>query len=548
MATATGQKKIQEKVASIFPRLDEIPREYMPMMPLKQREYLIGGKIRYWEGPVQKVLSPVCIETDEGPVQQLVGSYPMLTEKESMEALKAATSAYGNGRGAWPTMSVAQRIAHVETFIHMMSGKREQIVNLIMWEIGKNLADSRKEFDRTIQYVKDTIDALKELDRVSSRFSIEKGIIGQIRRAPLGVVLCMGPYNYPLNETFTTLIPALIMGNTAILKPPKMGVLLHGPLLEAFRDAFPPGVINTVYGDGRTVVGPLMSSGKIDVLAFIGTSPVADILKRQHPTPHRLRSVLGLEAKNPAIILADADLDMAADEVLLGSLSFNGQRCTALKMVFVHSKVADTFIEKLKERLARLKIGMPWEEGVKITPLPEEGKAEFLKGMVDDAIALGAKVINEGGGTFNETFYYPAAVYPVAPQAKLYTQEQFGPVIPITTFDDVAEPIRYVEESNYGQQVSIFGSNPDEMADLIDPLVNQVCRVNLNSQCQRGPDAFPFTGRKDSAEGTLSVSDALRVFTIRTLVAAKEKELNKKIVNDIVRNRRSNFLSTDFIL
>ena len=160
-----------------------------------------------------------------------------------------------------------------------------------------------------LESVNDTVEALKNLDRTSSRFVIHEGIVGQIRRGPLVTVLCMGPFNYPLNETFTTLIPALIMGNTVVFKPPRMGILLYRPLLEAFRDAFPPGVVNTVYGEGRRVVGPLMASGKIDVLAFIGSAAAADTLKKRHPAPHRLRSVLGLGAKNPAIILPDADLE-----------------------------------------------------------------------------------------------------------------------------------------------------------------------------------------------------------------------------------------------
>ncbi len=147
-------------------------------------------------------------------------------------------------------MSVEERIRHVESFVRGMQEKRDAVVNLLMWEIGKSLPDAEKEFDRTVDYIRDTITALKELDRVSSRLTVEDGIIGQIRRAPLGVVLCMGPFNYPLNETFTTLIPALIMGNTVIFKPPKLGVLLHQPLLEAFRDSFPAGVVNTVYGEG----------------------------------------------------------------------------------------------------------------------------------------------------------------------------------------------------------------------------------------------------------------------------------------------------------
>jgi glyceraldehyde-3-phosphate dehydrogenase (NADP+) len=183
-----------------------------------------------------------------------------------------------------------------------------------------------------------------------------------------------------------------------------------------------------------------------------------------------------------------------------------------------------------------------------VTPLPEPGKPAELTELVEDAVRRGARVVNPGGGEVHGTLFRPAVVFPVSPESRLYREEQFGPVIPVAAFDDVEEPIRYVIDSNYGQQLSIFGSDPETIARLVDPMVNQVCRLNINSQCQRGPDTFPFTGRKDSAEGTLSVSDALRVFTIRTLVAAKSSELNKAILTDIVRERRSSFLSTDFIL
>jgi glyceraldehyde-3-phosphate dehydrogenase (NADP+) len=260
-------------------------------------------------------------------------------------------------------MSVEERIRHVEAFAYRMQEQREEVVKLLMWEIGKTLPDAEKEFDRTVDYIRDTIDALKDLDRLSSRFVIEQGVIGQIRRAPLGVVLCMGPFNYPLNETFTTLIPALIMGNTVIFKPPKLGVLLHQPLLGAFRDSFPRGVVNTVYGEGQKVIGPLMKSGRIDVLAFIGSSRVADILKHQHPKPHRLRCVLGLEAKNAGIVLKDADIDNAVKECALGALSYNGQRCTALKMLFIHEEIVDAFITKFSNEVGKLKGGCPGMQG-----------------------------------------------------------------------------------------------------------------------------------------------------------------------------------------
>ena len=130
---------------------------------------------------------------------------------------------------------------------------------------------------------------------------------------------------------------------------------------------------------------------------------------------------------------------------------------------------------------------------------------------------------------------------------KLYREEQFGPLIPVVPFTELEETIEDLIESPHGQQVSIFSNDQYELASLIDPLVNQVSRVNVNCQCQRGPDVFPFTGRKDSAEGTLSVVDALRSFSIRSLVAAKLTENSKQLINDIVNGQESNFLSTKFI-
>jgi len=539
---------IEKIINGVFPEEADIPDRFRLEGAVHQTQYLVNGQSRAWDGPTQDVLSPICILHKNGICQKALGRYPLLTENEAMEVLDSAVKAYDNGRGTWPTMSVEDRIRHIEEFAYGMKEQKAQVVNLLMWEIGKSFVDSEKEFDRTVDYIRDTVLALKDLDRLSSRFVIEQGIIGQIRRAPLGVVLCMGPYNYPLNETFTTLIPALIMGNTVIFKPPRLGVLLHRPLLDAFRASFPPGVVNTVYGEGQKVIAPLMKSGKIDALAFIGSSRVADILKKDHPNPHRLRCVFGLEAKNAAVILANADLDLTIKESITGALSYNGQRCTALKILFVHKRIVHTYLERFVTAVEKLKCGMPWEDNVSITPLPELGRVEYLTDIVENARQLGGKIVNKSGGKTNGTFFYPAVVYPVNSQMRLYTEEQFGPVVAIAPFEDIEEPIRYIIESNYGQQMSIFGSDPDVIADLIDPLVNQVCRVNINSQCQRGPDTFPFTGRKDSAEGTLSVSDALRVFSIRTLVAAKESDINKTIITNIVRERKSNFLSTDYIL
>lgn len=526
-----------------------IPEAFQIKKLICQDTYLINGELRPWKGNMTEIYSPVLIPSEKGGFEKkLLGKVPDLGEKEALEALESAKTAYNLGRGLWPTMRVSDRIDCMLRFVEIMKTKREEVVNLLMWEIGKPLGDSRKEFDRTIQYIYDTIEEYKEIDRSSARIQMSEGVYAQIRRGPLGVVLCMGPYNYPLNETFCLLIPALIMGNTAIFKPAKHGILLMSPLLEAFQEAFPKGVVNILYGRGRVVSTPIMKTGDIDVLSLIGTSTAANALQTLHPKQNRLRLVLGLEAKNPAIVMPDADLDLAVSECVLGSLSFNGQRCTALKLLFVHEAVVDEFNKRFVAKISQLKYGLPWEDGVALTPLPEPGKPEYLQALIDDATTKGAKVINENGGTRNETFVFPAVLYPVTKAMDIYNEEQFGPVVPVIPFRDIEEPIRAISESNYGQQVSLFSTNPEILAQLIDPLVNQVCRVNINSQCQRGPDVYPFVGRKDSAVSTLSVNDALRSFSIRTLVAAKDNALNKEILNELLDKQTSNFLNTHYIL
>lgn len=518
-------------------------------IPLEHRTYLRDGEILVWEGAIEDVLSPVCVAGDNGPQPLRIGSHPRLNGAEALKALDAAVAAYDLGRGAWPSMSVADRIAHVEAFVVAMRAERDLIVRLIMLEIGKTRKDATSELDRTVKYVEDTVAALKELDRTASRFVVEEGFIAQIRRAPLGVTLVMGPFNYPLNETFTTFIPALIMGNTVVFKTPKHGVLLYEPLLKAFRDCFPPGVINVVYGRGSEIIGPIMESGKVDVLAFIGSSKVANTLQKQHPRPARLRSILGLDAKNPAIVLADADLDVAVRECLLGSLSFNGQRCTAIKLIFVQRTIAEAFVAGLSDAISSVRGGMPWEDGVAITPLPEPGKPAFMASYIEDAAsrAQPARVVNPGGGAIEATYFAPAMLYPVSPEMRIFHEEQFGPVVPVVPFDDLDEPLGHIIASTYGMQASIFSRNPATVGGLIDVLANQVSRINVNAQCQRGPDTFPYTGRKDSAEGTLSVTDALRSFSIRSLAVTRDEQANRELLSGIVHGRASRFLSTDFL-
>lgn len=523
-----------------------IPEVFRINEPINQKIYLVNGELKEWDGATAKVYSTISSTTEYAPT--LLGSVPDMGEKEALEALDAAVKAYDQGQGVWPTMKVRDRIECMEKFVRIMETKRNEVVKYLMWEIGKTLPDSEKEFDRTIEYIYDTIEDYKQLDRDSAKFDKNGGVYAHIRRGPLGVVLCLGPYNYPLNETFCLLIPAIIMGNTAVFKPAKQGVLLIAPLIEAFKDSFPKGVVNVLFGRGRAIAGPIMKTGKVDVLALIGHSSSANALQNQHPKSNRLRLVLGLEAKNPAIVLHDANLELAINECLAGALSFNGQRCTALKVIYVHEDIVEEFTEKFSKKVDELKFGNPWEKDVTLTPLPEPDKPTYIQELIDDALDKGAQILNAKGGEHSDNFIWPAVLYPVTKDMKVYEEEQFGPIIPILSFEDIQEPLDDMAESNYGQQVSLFGSDVYTLAPLIDNLANLVCRVNLNSSCQRGPDVYPFTGRKDSAVATLSVHDALRSFSIRTFVAAKDTELNNEILEKLLETKLSNFISTDYLL
>ena len=532
---------------AVFPGLEDIPASFQWTGPLHQHEYLLDGQLETWAGPFSLVHSPVHVRagSDARPVE--LGSYPLFTEAQTLQALASAVAAYQGGQGRWPRLSVAERIAHVEHFTQLLQARKADLIHLLLWEIAMPLAEAEREVDRTVAYIQATVAELKAAERIEARPFLVEQHVAQVRRVPLGVTLCMGPFNYPLSETFRLLIPALLMGNTVLLKPSQHGTLVFQPLLPAFQAAFPPGVVNTVYGRGHEVVPPLMQSGQVSVLALVGASHLADRLKKLHPTVNRLRAVLILDSKNAGIVLPDANLNVTVEECLAGAFAFNGQRSTALKILFVHRSVVTQLIQRLSERLTQLKLGMPWDPAVTFTPLAEPGKPDYLEDCLDDALEHGAAVMNVNGGVRHRSLFFPAIVYPVTEHMRLYREEQFGPLLPIVPFDELDEPLRYVADSSHGQQVSLFGQDPDRLAYLIDALVHQVSRINLNSQSQREPDSLPFTGRKDSAEGTLSVVDTLDAFSIRAVVTARQNTANQQLVQHILHGHKSRFLSTDFV-
>lgn len=481
--------------------------------------------------------------------QEVIGYMPQFTTEQTSDVLQSSIKAWDSGTGVWPQMSIKQRMNAIENVFQILKKeKREDIVNVLMWEIGKNRKDAESEFDRTIQFVEQLLSVLK--DETNIEFNNKWSNVGAtkafIRRAAIGIIMCLGPFNYPLNETYATLIPALLMGNIIILKIPTVGGLVHLLTMEAFAKSLPPGTINFVSGSGRRTMPPLMKSGNIDGLAFIGGSNAADNLIRDHPNPHRLKLFLQLEAKNLGIFLPDLFdgdskmLDNAIDQAVLGSLNYNGQRCTALKLLFVPKKHAHKFLSKFVLKVDELTIGLPWQKFdinnkySQITPLPNKQRVMYMQELISDAMSKGGNIINKDGSAMigndendESTLMVPAVIYPVTKDMKLYHEEQFGPVVPIVTYDDVSEVIEYAKMSKYAQQCAIFTNSQTQQTQkqtskIIDIFSSIFGKINLNSQCGRSPDILPFSGRRSSALGIMSVMDSLKEFSIPTVVSYKE--------------------------
>lgn len=491
-----------------------------------------------------------------------IGSMPQMSTEQSIQVLEDAKAGWNKGKGEWPQMTLSERITAIENFIEELKKSRDEIIKVLMYEIGKNLKDAESEFDRTIVFIQETIKTIQTLPDFDSDFKTVASTKVMIRRNAFGIVLALGPYNYPLNETYATIIPALLMGNVVILKIPQVGGLAHLLTFEAFSKSLPKNTIHFISGGGRKTLPPLMESGDIDGLAFIGGTNAADKLIKQHPSPHRLKLFLQLEAKNMAIVMKDMVDENAIfndshysqakmfDEIITGSLSYNGQRCTALKIVFVPKGYGEFVAKELSARVDNLGKGMPWEEhGTKysqITPLPNQARVTYMKELLDDAVSKGAVVANANGGEIlsekyekpfdSTTLMIPAVLYNITPDMKLFREEQFGPLVPVVEYESIDDVLSYGMNGIYGQQVAIFtNESTTDTVSVVDTFSTIFGKINLNSSCARSPDSVPFTARRSSGLGIMSIEDALKEFSVPTVFAYKH-DGSKELVDSISEN------------
>lgn len=531
-------------LVALFPTVSEIPETARVRTSEHPARMLIDAKVRTVETEDLQlpVYSRVAVRDGGELSPVLLGHEPNVGTLEATAAIEASDRALARGTGDWPTASPEARCAAVAKFAARLGDETETIARLLMWEIGKPIASARAEVTRSIEYIKDTIAEVKTL----GQSALYSGVAGKTTHhakdllKPLGQVLCVAPFNYPINEFLTTIIPALLAGNVVIAKTPRFGTLANQHLMAAFAECFPPGVVSLLPGDGRIVLPAVIShkqndifgnpKGTIDVLAFIGSEGAANAILGHHPTPSFVHKILGLGAKNAAIVLPGANPDDVAAKLAKGSLGFNGQRCTAEKIIFAPAGAeGDALVAALGSRVAKLKLGMPWDPDAAITPLPEPTKLQTMWAMLDDAVARGAKIVNDKGGTGYFSIMRPAVVDRVASGMRLLHEEQFGPIVPIVRYHNIAEVIDWHIRSPYGQQAGVHGPDSPQRKDLVHALASFVARINLDDVCQRGPDTFGFTAADKSGFGTLSIREALRTFSRSVIVQSPDRAAVERV-------------------
>lgn len=324
-------------------------------------------------------------------------------------------------------------------------------------------------------------------------------------KIPLGVILAIPPFNYPVNLAVSKIGPALIAGNSIVLKPPTQGAVAALHMVHCFHLAgFPKGLISCVTGKGSEIGDFLTMHPGIGCISFTGGDTGIAISKKAGMIPLQME----LGGKDACIILEDADLDLAAANVAKGGFSYSGQRCTAVKVVLVMESVADIIVEKVNAKIAKMTVGPP-EENCEITPVVTESSANFIEGLVMDSKQKGAKLCQEYKREGN--LIWPLLVDHVRPDMRLAWEEPFGPVLPVIRINSVEEGIHHCNASNFGLQGCIFTKDINKAIMISDAM--ETGTVQINSAPARGPDHFPFQGLRDSGIGSQGITNSILMMT-----------------------------------
>jgi len=435
-----------------------------------------------------------------------VGKIQAISKEEVNDIVRCSKA----GQSLWSVVPIYEKAALLYKAAALLDERTEEISDILMMEIAKDKKSSVSEVKRTADFLRFTADAGKSLEGIAvSGENFPGGSrnkMSYVKRIPLGTVLAISPFNYPINLSASKIAPALIGGNAVILKPATQGAISALHLVKALQDAgLPEGVLQTVTGRGSEIGDYIVTHKGIDFINFTGSTEIGrHISQISCMTP----LLLELGGKDAALVLEDADLEYAADNIVEGAFSYSGQRCTAVKRIITTDKVADQLVTMLKSRIEKLTVGDPRNFAV-VTPLIDQKAADFAGFLTQDAIAKGAELII--GNRREGNLVYPTLLDKVTVDMDIAWKEPFSPILPIIRVKNMEEAVEIANRSEYGLQSSVFTKDINQAFRIAEKL--EVGTVQINNKTERGPDHFPFLGVKASGMGTQGVRYSIEAMT-----------------------------------
>lgn len=458
---------------------------------------LVNGK---WKSSEQEI-------TIYSPInQEELGTVPAMTQTEADEAMQAARAALP----AWRALSAIERAAYLHETAAILERDKEEIGTILAKEVAKGIKAAIGEVVRTADLIRY---AAEEGLRITGQAmegggfeAASKNKLAVVRREPVGIVLAIAPFNYPVNLSASKIAPALIAGNVVMFKPPTQGSISGLLLAKAFEEAgIPAGVFNTITGRGSEIGDYIIEHKEVNFINFTGSTPIGERIGRLAG----MRPImLELGGKDAALVLEDADLEHAAKQIVAGAFSYSGQRCTAIKRVIVLESVADKLATLLQEEVSKLTVGDPFDNA-DITPVIDNASADFIWGLIKDAQEKEAQTLTPIKREGN--LLWPVLFDQVTKDMKVAWEEPFGPVLPIIRVASVEEAIAFANESEFGLQSSVFTNDFKKAFEIAEKL--EVGTVHINNKTQRGPDNFPFLGVKGSGAGVQGIKYSIEAMT-----------------------------------
>lgn len=455
------------------------------------RNLINGEWVESKDGKYITVTSPID--------NSVIGSVPAMTKNEVDLAVQAAKEAQKD----WKHVTIDEKAEILYHAADILLKNKEELAGLMVKEIAKDRKSGLSEVERTADFIKFTADTAKNISGESIPGDSFPGgktnKVSIVRREPLGVVLAISPFNYPVNLAASKIAPGLMAGNSVILKPATQGSLCGLYLARAFQEAgVPDGVLNTVTGKGSEIGDYITTHPGINFINFTGSTEVGQHISQ---ITNMVPLLMELGGKDAAIVLEDADLDLTANNIVAGGYSYSGQRCTAVKRILAVDQIADQLVEKIMSKMEKLTYGNPLEKDVDIVPLISSKAADFVCELIDDAKEKGANLLV--GGNREGNIITPTLFDYVTTDMRIAWEEPFGPVLPIIRVKDKDEAIEIANASEYGLQSAVFTQNINDAFYVADKL--EVGTVQVNNKTERGPDHFPFLGVKASGIGTQGI-------------------------------------------